>query len=151
MSVKISRYELVELLIPAGAGGRVSFTDIPQLRTQQDQDIFVQQIEFFPIGSYAASQVNQAVPGTPNAEIPKAVLCLYVQGEERIHYIPLAKLNNINDNAGGAPFNVVESNTFDDLKMIDWTKSYVQFNAAVAGNPYVIPFGVTYLKINPRK
>jgi hypothetical protein len=142
--MKIQRYELVELLIPAGAGNRVQFTDIPQLRTQNDQDIFVNQIEFFPLATYANSQTNQAIPGTPNAEIPKAVLCLYVQGEERIHYIPLAKLNTINS---AAPFNVIETE-FDSLARVDWTKSYIQFNAAVAGNPYIIPLGVNYVKIS---
>lgn len=140
----IQRYELIELLVPAGTGNRINFQDIPQLRTQGDQNIFITAIDFFSLAAYSDSQVNQAVPGTPNSEIAKAVLCLYIQGEERIHYIPLAKLNTIND--GVVPFNVVATE-FDELVRVDWTKSYIQFNSAIAGAPYVMPFGISYTKI----
>jgi hypothetical protein len=58
---------------------------------------------------------------------------------------PLAMLNNIQD--GVTPFQWGEIE-FDDLQKVDWTKSYFQFNAAAAGTPYVIPLGITYLKLN---
>jgi hypothetical protein len=140
----IHRFEMVETLI-AGGSQRVNFTDIPQLRTQGDQKILIQKIEFFPLSAYANSQTTNANPGTPNAEIPKIVLTLFVGGEERIHYIPLAMLNNTSD--GVTPFQWGEIE-FEDLQLVDWTKSYFQFNAAAAGTPYVIPLGVTYLKLN---
>ncbi len=143
---KIARYELVELLVPVGAGNRVSFTDIPQLRTQQDQEIFVRDIELFLVTVYSASQTNPGIPGMPVAEMPKAVLCLYVMGEERIHFIPLVKLNHIQD---AVPNSFQQwPNSFDDLAKVDWAKSYVQFSAVPAGTPYVIPLGVTYLKLS---
>ncbi len=146
MCQKITRYELIELIIPAGAGNRVSFTDIPQLRTQIDQEIYVRDIELFLVTVYANSQTNNALTGLTAAEMIKAVLCLYVMGEERIHFIPLGKLNHINDLA--SPFQQI-ANSFDDLPKIDWAKSYVQFSAAPAGTPYVIPLGVTYIKLMP--
>lgn len=144
MQNKIARYELVELLVPAGAGNRVSFTDIPQLRTQEDQEIFVNNIEIFLASVYANSQTNNSVAGLPATELDKAVLCLYVMGEERIHFIPLVKMNTIND--GTNPFNNVAME-LDSLAKIDWAKSYVQFSTVPASTPYVIPFGVTYIKV----
>jgi hypothetical protein len=42
----IQRFEMVETLINGGSQ-RVNFTDIPQLRTQDDQKIFIQKINFF--------------------------------------------------------------------------------------------------------
>jgi hypothetical protein len=141
---KIARYEGIELLVSATAGQRVSFTDIPELRTDAGQQVFIKNVEVFPLSAYSASQLNPSVPGMPNAELPKAVLVLYVMGEERIHLIPLAKLIHIQD--GVVPFQQQEV-AFDDLNRVDWTKSYVQFSANPAGGPYVIPFGVTYVKI----
>lgn len=141
---KIGRYELIELLVPVGAGNRVSFTDIPQLRTQADQEIYLRDIELFLRTVYSLSQTNNAVPGLTAAEMIKAVLCLYVMGEERIHFIPLVKLNHIDDTASPFQFG---PNSFDDLAKVDWAKSYVQFSALPAGTPYVIPLGVTYIKL----
>lgn len=141
----IKRYEMVELTIPAGtgAGSRVPFNTIPQLRNQQNQDIFIKGIKIFLASVYAASQANNAIPGFPATELPKCVLVLYVNGEESIKQIPLAQLNNINDVAN--PFQFMED-TFEDLSNVDWDKSYVQFNTAAAGAPYVIPFGITYMR-----
>jgi hypothetical protein len=144
MTQPIQRYELMELTVPAGAGTRVNFQDNPQLRTMIDQEIYVKDIELFLTNSYANSQVNPALPGLTLAEAIKAVLCLYVQGEERIHFIPLLKLNHITDAA--VPFQE-QANQFADLAKVDWTKSYIQFSVAPAGTPYVMPFCVNYIKI----
>jgi hypothetical protein len=146
MKKRIARFEMVELLINA-AVTRQNFSDIPQLRSQKDQQIVIQKIQFFPLSIYANSQTTNATPGTPVAEVPKIVLTLYVRGEERIHFIPLAMLNNTQSDtgAGFTPFQQ-EQIEFDDLLEVDWTKSYVQYNAAAAGFPYIIPLGVTYLK-----
>jgi hypothetical protein len=139
------RYELVELTIPAGvaAGSRVAFNTIPQLRNQANQTITIQDIAVYPDTSYGHSQVTPTVVGFPVAEIPKGVLVLYVNGEESIKMIPLAELIHINDAAN--PF---QQNwyPFNDLENVDWDKSYVQFNAAAAGNPYIIPFGIRYMR-----
>lgn len=140
---KIKRYELVEVTIPNGSTNKVNFPSVPMLRNQADQEIIIKNIEIFLNTSYVNSQINNAVPGLPPAELPKIVLGLYVNGEENIHYIPLAKLNPIDDLANAYSWNFPG---FDDLSSVDLDKSYVQFSAASAGGAYVIPFGFTYLK-----
>lgn len=144
MNQPIKRWELVELTVPASATGRVNFNTIPQLRNQSDQRIVIQNVEVFPITSYAASQNNSAVPGMPATEVPKAVLVLYVNGEESIKMIPLAKLIHVQD-ATPIPYSE-QIQVLADLENVDWSKSYVQFNAAAAAATYVIPFGVSYLR-----
>lgn len=144
MNQPIKRYELVELTIPAAATGRVAFNTIPQLRNQADQRITIVDVEVFPITSYGASQNTNTIPGMAATEIPKAVLVLYVNGEESIKMIPLAKLLHIQDTTP-IPFQQ-QLQGFANLENVDWSKSYVQFNAAAAGATYVIPFGVTYLR-----
>lgn len=139
------RFELVELTVPVGiaAGNRVPFNTIPQLRNQANQTITIKDIATYLVTSYGHSQVNNTVAGMPAAELPKCVLVLYVNGEESIKMIPLAELLHVNDATN--PF---QENwyPFDDLTNVDWDKSYVQFNAAAAGTPYVIPFGIRYIR-----
>jgi hypothetical protein len=141
----INRYEMIEIVVPAGTTGAIPFPDSPNLRNQSDQKIVVLDIEFFPVYAYGASFLNNNVPGTPIAEIPKAALVLYVNGEESIRRIPLSKLNYSQNIGLGATFEQ-ERVPFDRLQNVDWPKSYIQFNAAPAGLPYVMPFGITYLK-----
>lgn len=141
----ITRYEMVEIIVPAGTTGSVPFPDVPNLRNQTDQKIVVLDIEFFPVYAYGASYLNNTIPGTPIAELPKAALILYVNGEESIRRIPLSKIN-YSQNAGVGSTFEQERVPFDRLQNIDWPKSYVQFNAALVGLPYVMPFGITYLK-----
>jgi hypothetical protein len=144
-NTNIKRYEMIETIIPAGAAGSVPFPDVPNLRNQTDQRIIVLDLEFFPAYVYGASFLNTTVPGTPVAEIPKIAIVLYVNGEESIRRIPIGKINYSQDPAFTAPFQM-ERVSFDNLENVDWPKSYFQFNAALAGNPYIIPIGVTYLK-----
>lgn len=144
MEQLIQRYETVELLIPVGAGNRVAFQDVPQLRTMVDQEIYLKDVEVFLTNAYASSQINSAITGLVESEAIKAVLCLYVTGEEKIHFIPILKLNHMHD--PNIPFQPYP-NYFADLAKVDWTKSYVQFSSVPAGTPYVMPFCVTYLKI----
>lgn len=143
---KIKLFEMVELTVPTGtaAGSRVVFNTIPQLRNQLNQVIHIKDIEVFPITSYAKSQTNPAINGMVATEISKLVLVLYTNGEEGVKQIPLVKLIHTDDKVN--PFQQ-EFNGFDDLQNVDWDKSYVQFNAAAAAGPYVIPFGVTYMKL----
>lgn len=144
MYTKIKRFELVELTVPANSTGRVGFNTIPQLRNQSNQTIQIKSIKVYVDTVYANSQVTNSVVGMAAAELPKAVLVLYVNGEESIKMIPLAQLNNIYD-LPGSPYQQNFSE-FDDLTNVDFDKSYVQFNAASAGTVYVIPFGITYLR-----
>lgn len=143
------RYEMIETIIPANAVGAVPFPDVPNLRNQTDQSITVLDLEFFPIYVYGASFLNNTVTGTPVAEIPKIAIVLYVNGEESIRRIPLAKINYTEPPTGtAAPFQH-ERVSFDKLRNVDWPKSYFQYNAAGAGAAYVLPIGVTYLKFKP--
>lgn len=140
----IKRSELVELSIPANATGRINFQTIPQLRNQPDQIIVIKGIEIFLDTTYGNSQTNNAVVGMPAAELPKCVLVLYVNGEESIKMIPLAKLINVNDQTNPyRPFPV----EFDSLTNVDFDKSYVQFNAAAQATAYVIPFAINYIRL----
>ena len=142
MEQLINRWELVELNVPAGTGpGRVTFQTIPQLRNQTDQIIVIKDIEIFTISSYANSQQNSALPGMPVADVPKAVLVLYVNGEESIKMIPLGMLVHVDDFA-----NIYHERifSFESLVNVDFDKSYVQFSSAVSAAPYVIPFGISY-------
>lgn len=140
----IKRWELVELTVPNGTLGRVTFNTIPQLRNQPDQIIVINDIDVFPETSYGNSQQTSTLPGLPGADIPKAVLVLYVNGEESIKMIPLAKLIHVNDFTNPYQENIFG---FDGLTNVDFDKSYVQFSTASAGGPYVIPFGVTYIRL----
>jgi hypothetical protein len=144
---KIKRFEMVELGgtngIANGTLGRVSFNDQPQLRDQPNQIIIILNIELFLNSTYANSQFTNTLPGIPAAELPKGVLVLYINGEESVHLIPLAKLVHINDQLSPYQWDL---QGFDRLSNVDWDKSYVQFSSATAGGPYVAPFGVTYLR-----
>lgn len=144
---KIKRYELVELGgtagIPNGSTGQIFFTDQAQLRNQADQIIIITNIEVFPVSVQGASQFNPAIAGFPVTEVPKATLNLYIGNELSVHLIPLAKLIHVNDFLSPSQFWM---EGFDKLSEVSWDKSFVQFNAATAGGPYVIPFGVSYLR-----
>jgi len=143
---RIKRYEMVELTVSANQPGRFNFVTQPQLRNQPDQIIVVKGIQVFPDTVYSNSQTSAAVVGVPVAELPKAVLVLYVDGEESLHMIPLAQLINVNDTNNPSIFQQ-EIQQFADLKNVAWEKSYVQFSVAAAGTPYVIPFGISYIRM----
>jgi hypothetical protein len=147
MEGKIKRFEIVELGgnagIATGTTGRVSFTDQPQLRNQPGQIIIITNVEVFLDTVYGHSQYTNSLVGFPAADLKKCVLVLYVGGEESIHYIPLAKLNHIDDKTNSFQWDL---QGFDRLSDLDWDKSYVQYNAASAAGSYIIPFGVTYFR-----
>lgn len=135
---------MVELLVPVGAGQQVTFDTIPMLRNQLNQVVYIKDIQVFLVTTYAAGQKNQGVPGLPATELPKGVLVLYTNDILGVKMIPLAQLVHIDD--GTNPFQQ-EIEGFDDLQGVDWDKSYVQFSSAPANTPYIIPFGVKYVKV----
>lgn len=145
MERQVKRWELVELLVPNATVGRATFNTIPQLRNQTDQIIVIKSIEIFDETTYANSQLTSALPGLPVADVPKAVVVLYVNGEESIKMIPLAKFIN----SGISGTNPIEQYPFNlgDLANVDFDKSYVQFATASSGGPYVIPFGISYVRL----
>lgn len=143
---RIKRFELVELTVGANNPGRFNFVTQPQLRNQPDQIITIKGIEVYPNTVYSNSQTSAAVAGVPVTELIKAVLVLYVDGEESVHMIPLPQLVHINDTNNPSIFQQ-EIQQFADLQNVAWEKSYVQFSVAAAGSPYVIPFGITYVRM----
>lgn len=140
----IKRWELIEMTIPPASLGRVSFATVAQLRNQPDQIIIIKGIDVFSVLTYGNSQQTATLPGMPVAEVPKAVLVLYVNGEESIKMIPLAKLIHTED--GTTPFQQ-QVPAFENLANVDFDKSYVQFSVASDNAAYVIPFGITYLRL----
>lgn len=139
---KIRRYEQIELQIPVGAGTKVPIGDQTNLRNQSGQAIIVRDIEV--ITAAVLPTTPNGATNAPLAELKKAVLVLYVNGEESVQRIPLLKLNRIND--GASPYQE-QFESFDDLRNVDWSKSYILFSSAPATTPYSILLGVSYLKL----
>ena len=146
----ITRYEAVELLIPANAGAtRFNFLDIPQLRSDVTKDIIVQGIKTFSVVEKPVDFNGNAVASV--AQLQNAELTLYVDGEESIFRVPMTELIN-SQNFANTYFSQQIPDEFDNL-MIDWTKSYitadVPFNAAGANTQFAFLFGISYKRFAP--
>lgn len=149
MSYKLKRWELVELIVPAGTtGGRLPYPDIPNLRDDTTQDIIICSLESFTI---------EAMPLTPNgnvvattAQLLNCFLVLYIEGEESVHWLPLIKLQNVFQAlATGTSQAEFEHQETDYLK-VDWNKSYIQFGTPPnPGANFSIMLGVAYKKLPP--
>lgn len=140
----IKRFELIELSVDLNQSGRVVFPSVPQLRNQANQIILIRNIFVFPITDYANSQYDNSVPGIAAIDIPKAILVLYVNGEESIHMIPLSFLI-VTENANTP--NVNFEFPFEDISNVDFDKSYVQFSSPASAS-CVIPFGINYVRLS---
>jgi hypothetical protein len=146
----ITRYEAIELLIPANAGAtRFNFLDIPQLRSDVTKDIIVVGIKTFAATEKAIDFNGNAV--ATEAQLQNAELTLYVDGEESIFRVPLTELVN-SQNFANTFFSQQIPDEFDNL-MIDWTKSYitadVPFNSAGANTAFAFLFGISYKRFAP--
>lgn len=142
-SIKVKRFELVELSIPASSLGKINFQSIPQLRNQANQEIVIKNIFCFTDATYGHSQQSPSIPGLPVADLKKAALVLYINGEESTRLIPLAFLVQQDDQTNPYQPEIV---SFDELTNVDFDKSYVQFNEASDDSPYIIPFGINYIR-----
>lgn len=141
----ITRYEAVELIIPANSGAtRFNFLDIPQLRSDVTKDIIVQGIKTFSVVERPLDFNGNAVASV--AQLQNAMLTLYVDGEESIFRIPMTELMNT-QNFANTFFSQQIPDEFDNL-MIDWTKSYITaatpFNAGGNFTQFVFLFGISY-------
>jgi hypothetical protein len=145
MDAKTTKYQLVELPVPAtaAAGNRIYFQDQPQLRSQSGTAVFIESLEIFSNQAVTLSFLSGAAISTA-AAIRNAMLVLNVFGYEDIQGVPLAALNRViaEDGANFVPgvFDLFELN---DLFSVDWTKSYVQLSAGT-GAAYSYLFGVRY-------
>ena len=146
LATLITRYELVEVTIPATTVvGQVNLPpSVQNLQNTPERKIFIKDIEVFPIYAQAASVKNSGLAGLPVAEIPKISLSVYYDNGIFIRYIPIAKLiytvppANIN-----SPYQH-ERVAFDMLYPVAIDQCFLQFNTAPATLPYVIPIGFTY-------
>jgi hypothetical protein len=146
----ITRYEAIELQIPANAGAtRFNFLDIPQLRSDVTKDIIVQSIKTFSVVEKPVDFNGNAVATV--AQLQNAELTLYVDGEESLFRIPMTELMN-SQNFANTFFSQIIPDEFDNL-MIDWTKSYitadVPFNLAGANTAFSFLFGIAYKRYAP--
>jgi hypothetical protein len=144
----ITRYEAVELIIPANAGQtKFNFPDIPQLRSDVTKDIIVQGIKTFSIVERPLD--FNGVPVASMAQLQNAMLTLYIDGEQSINNIPLTELMN-SQNFANTFYSQIIPNEYDNL-MIDWTKSFVScatpFNAAGANTQFAFLFGMSYRRL----
>lgn len=137
---KIGLFQEIEIPVNVGAGTKVMIPDQPQLRIQKDQRIFIQAIEVFSIITSPVSP--NGVANATLAELQKAVLSLYIKGEEKIYRYPLLALVGINDGTTPFRFQLPE---FDNLE-VDWAKSYIQFSSAPVPT-YVILLGIQYTRV----
>lgn len=146
------RYENVEFIIPANnTSFRISFPDIPQLRSDTTKEILICSIRAFTIDECPLS-FNQN-PLLPESDLAKCFLTLYVDGEESIFRIPCLSLRNTYVGVGSAlttnTFWSADLNTFDYLS-VDWTKSYITLSAALASNALqCILFAMGYIRAKP--
>jgi hypothetical protein len=142
----IKFYQIVELTVPNGTLGQLDFPDVPNLRNDEDQKVVITDIEFFPITVYAFSRLNQVTPGPTSADLPNISLTIYNANEQNINGIPILKLNYTqSDPAAFIPFQQ-ERARFEQLERVAWLKCFVQYTAVSTGGPYVLPFGITYMK-----
>jgi hypothetical protein len=151
ISSAVKRFELVELIIPAGSTGtRFPYPDIPQLRDDTTQDIIVCGLETWSI---------DALPLTPTTnvnatylQLANSFLTLYIEGEESVRQLPFINLNHMRQAAAaGTTFNAIDRLKTEYLK-IDWNKTYLQaatpFGTAGAPNPqFSVLLGVSYKKL----
>lgn len=137
---KIGLFQQIEIPVNAGAGTKVNIPDQPQLRIQKDQKIFVQGIEVFT--AVVSPTSPNGVTNATTAELAKAVLCLYVKGEEKVYRYPLLALVGINDGTNPYRFQLPEIENLE----IDWAKSYLWFSSAPVPT-YVVLMGIQYTRV----
>jgi hypothetical protein len=149
----LKRYELVELVIPAGSTGtRFPYPDIPQLRDDPTQDIIVCSLETFAADSMPLSPAGNAV--VTQAQLLNTFLTLYIEGEESVRQLPMVRLNVIFQAlATGNLQSVFELTRLEYLK-IDWNKSYYQAatpygTILLPNTQFSIMLGVRYKKLPP--
>lgn len=141
--------ELVEVAIPTTAGSRVNFPDIPQLRSQPDQDVIIKAVRVIT-DQVLTTGPSLGLTNAPKAELQKIAVVFYSEGWEKGHLIPALTLNDMAnfDTTTPIPFKQGGTTYFDNWKNVDWPKSYLQFAAAPASTPYEVILEVEYVRLN---
>lgn len=145
----INQWELVEVPVIVNGVGRVAIPDQPMLKSWDEHMVVIKAIEIITAKTLSHAPIGGQVAAT-RAELIKCSLVLYSDGWEMEHFLPLQRLICVHDaDATTATTNPFMNNPtrFEDLKKVDWTKSYVQYsNGQVSANvPYAFLFGVQYL------
>jgi len=150
-SVPVANWEIVEIPVASGAT-RAAVPDQPMLKSFPGKRLIVKSIGLITakILSHAplSGVVNAAV-----AEFRKITLVVYVNGWERLHFIPLLMMNGTADADSTAATTVQFVPTgpmnFDGVMDVDWTKSYLQFSTGLtAASAYSVLLGVNYVSLN---
>ena len=146
MYFKASKTVLVEVIVPATATspGRFPFTDQPYLRTDNEKTVVIDAIELISDQALTNSPIS-TTPVATAAEITNGVLTLNVEGFEDFQSVPLATLNRINaDTAAGFVPWVNDLFALNEVKRINWQKSYIQTVVAPIAPPFSYLFQVYY-------
>lgn len=137
--------ELIEIFVPQGSA-RVQLPDVQQLRSQEGQQIIITKLKLIT-DDILASGVDLSGTVMPLNELQNIVLTLYSMGWERGHNIPLLLLNSQTNNANSV--NTYNDYTLANWMKVDWPKSYLKWcSGASAGDNYIVPLYVEYLKLN---
>ena len=144
------RFELIELIIPAGTtGDTFAIPDIPQLRDDTTQDIIVVGIETFAADTVPLSPAGNAV--ATMAELENMFVTFYIDQEESIFRLPLPRIQPIWQSlATGALQGGQQTLSLECLK-ITWNKSYLTFGESITPEdlPISVLLGVWYKKLLP--
>jgi len=150
----VDNWTLVEIPIPAQAVNRQAVPDQLMLKSYPDHFVTVKSIEVITAKQLTNAVLNNGA-NAARAEIIKATLVLYCDGWEKVQYIPLSRLIATYDadaaTATTIPF-MQNPTTFENLRNVDWTKSYIQYANGLnsSGAAYVFILGVKYVIQNNR-
>lgn len=147
----ISCLEMVETLVTSDLDGqfRVQMPDSQQLRSDQDQTIIVKAITVVTPFTLTNGVIS-GLATSPAAELQKIVCVFYSMGWERIHYLPILRLNDMVTSDGVGYRN--HTTRFNDLQKLDWPKSFFLYAGGTGGvdsaeTPYAIMLLVEYVRL----
>lgn len=143
----IKRFELVELVIPAGNGAlRIPFPDIPQLRSDVTQDVIIRALETYSAESMPNDYNNN--PLVTMAQLQKCFLTFYIQQEESVFRMPAIKILNIYNANSAVNYFYTDELVQTENWMVDWTKTYVTLASSLANAGLIVfMLGVSYQRL----
>lgn len=146
----IKNWTLVETLAAVG-NTRIPIQDQPMLKSYAGHKVVIKAIEVITAKMLTNGVLN-ATANLTRADLIKLVLVLYCDGWEQVQYIPLARLVSIHDTDSAVGTTVPFMNDpalFENLKDVDWTKSYFQTaNGTSIATAATIILGVQYQVFN---
>lgn len=143
----IGQYEVVETLVPATqVVGQLNLPpNISNLQNNPERKVYIKDVEVFLDYAQVNSVRNTGTVVMPPTELPKVGLTLYYDGQTKIRFVPLAKINYTVPPALVNCAYQRERVPFDMLYPVAIEQCFFTFNTAPAGLPYVIILGITYI------